>query len=169
MAVTQQIVRLPQASIEACRTNEKELDRLISFELVFPDDTLDLDWAPMAIQRALLLAGDSMAAETVRIACGGDEIVNPELPDGPRRYHVYSPITFLTAPRVLELAARLRAIERNEILSVLPASREEAGRLVGLDGILVHPKEYLGQHLAALTRFYADAAARGLAVAMWDD
>ncbi len=49
MAVTQQLVRVPEVLLAECRRSVEELDRLCSFELVPSLERLDLDWAPTAL------------------------------------------------------------------------------------------------------------------------
>ncbi|WP_066945679.1 hypothetical protein [Microtetraspora fusca] len=166
MAVTQQLVRVPDAQLAACRRSVEELDRLCSFELTPRADHLDLDWAPAPLLRACELASGSEYLVALRRSLDGDAEVNPA-------YRHYAgaiwehPVSALEGPAVLHVAGTLRGLVPDTVLASLPIDGWEA--LGQSTGAMADPRGYVARHFAALLDFYEEAARRRLAVVMWWD
>jgi len=152
-----------------CRSSVEALDKLCSFALLPPSDYLDLDWAPAPLLRAFQLA---QVSEPIPVALQrglhGDVEINPAY-RGCRDTVWEHPVTALEPHAVADVAALLGRVEPEAVWAALPNDDAAALSAVGLREFGGHPKHYLHRHLASLLDFYAGAARRGLAVALWWD
>jgi hypothetical protein len=169
VAVTQQLARLSPAQLAACRKSVEVLDQLCSFELLPPSDYLDLDWAPTPLIRACELAQVSTPIlVALRRGLTGDAEINPSYRD--RKDTVWQqPVMALEPDIVADVAMLFGQVEPEAALAALPVDATAALVSLGMPEFDVHPRPYLRRHLAALREFYAHAAQRRLAVALWWD
>lgn len=169
MAVTQQLVRLLPTELVACRDSVDELNLLCSFKLRPRSDHLDLDWAPAALARVFELAHvDEPIVVALRRSLDGDDEINAAYRDHPDTVWEH-PVTALEPDAVAEVAALLRRVKPKAVMVVLPDEPVAAQASLGSSAFHGHPRRYLHRHLAALQDFYARAARRHLAVALWWD
>ena len=169
VAVTQQLARLLPAQLAACRRSVDELDLLCSFKMRPRSDHLDLDWAPAPLVRAFQLAHvDDSVVVALRRSLDGDEEINAAYRDHPDTVWEH-PVTALEPDAVVEVAALLRRVKPRAVMGALPNDAVAAQASLGLSGFGGHPRRYLRRHLVALQDFYARAARRHLAVALWWD
>ncbi|MEU9132322.1 DUF1877 domain-containing protein [Kitasatospora sp. NPDC048540] len=174
MAVTQQLARVGEQYLAACRTRAAES----------PDgdhrwdppaaDCLDLDWAPAMLVRVCELAGiDEPYLAALRRATDGGAV--PEVGFLHAHPHAIGPFgpppTALGPKEVGRVSRLLGEIDLRAALAVLPADGRAAGKRIGLgaEGLVHGPGRYLTVHFDALRTFYAGAAERGLAVVSWWD
>ena len=169
MAVTQQLARLSPGQLATCRSSAEELDKLCSFALLPFTEYLDLDWAPAPLIRVFELAQVSTPiAAALRRGLNGDVEINPAFRD--RRDTVWEhPVTALEPAIVADVAALLGQVDPGAVLAALPEDATAALLCIGMRQFDGHPRSYLQRHLAALRDFYAHAAHRRLAVALWWD
>lgn len=171
MAITQQIARISENQLAACRQSSEELNRLRSFELRPRTDYADLDWAGSALIRLCKLAGlDARIVAALRRALEGDAEVNAAYRDHPDTVWEH-PVTALEPTTVEQVSGVLRELEPLAVLTTLPSNPHEATAVLGknwenFEGNL---REYLAQHLTTLQSFYEETAQRGLAVVLWWD
>ncbi|MGI5493352.1 hypothetical protein [Microtetraspora malaysiensis] len=166
MAVTQQLVRVPEPRLAGCRRSVEELHRLCSFELAPRADHLDLDWAPAPLLRACELVGvRSEYLAALRRSLEGDTEVNPAYRHYPGSIWGH-PVSALEGPDVLRVAGTLRGLVPDTVLASLPIDGWEA---LGQGTRVMDPRGYVARHFAALLDFYDEAARRRLAVVMWWD
>lgn len=166
MAVTQQIVRVPQSTLQEASIDNDVLERLLRFELAGPEDTLDLDWAGSGL---LALARRSLREEQVaalRDLLEGSGILNEECVAGPEHDPVYSDVTCLLAPDVQRATRILAGLTSADVLRSLPAAREAQLEVLSE---LDDPARYYNGHFTALLDFAKGAADRGLGLAQWLD
>lgn len=169
MALTLQLVRLPEDTLAACSVSETMLDELISFKLSPREARLDLDWAPHALEK-LFARGTSVRQQSaLRLALQGEAEVHADFPLGPRSYQVYDFLRCLRATTVREVADVLQTVDCKTLLAGLAADAPTATEQLSLGALDCHPRDYLGPLLFALVGFYADAAALGHGVALWWD
>jgi hypothetical protein len=166
VAITQQLARLPQSDLDACRTSADRLDEVCSFTALPEDDHLDLDWAPSWLADAANATGLAELAHAVELATAGRGEVNPDYRDHPDTIFEH-PVAALTADEVVAVAADLAKLAPDGF----PAEADVAGLwAVAPEAYRPEdPQAYLRQHIAALVSFYRGAAERGLAVVMWWD
>lgn len=168
MAVTQQLVRVPEAEVLRCSADRLALDNLISFRAAASNDTLDLDWAPSGLERLAAAYGFGLA-DALRVLLEGTAIVNTELAQGPQEYTVYSEIRWSTAIQVAAAAESLGRVETEALLRALPRKLEDARSFLGINDLPEGPRQYYADHFSRLRDFVNGAAERGLAIAMWWD
>jgi AcrR family transcriptional regulator len=168
MAVTQQIVRIAQTTLEKASIDTAVLERLLRFELAGPQDTLDLDWAP----RGLLALARSSLAEAqcgaLRDLIKGTTLLNEDCAAGPQHDPVYSDVTCLFALGVQQAADILVGLSPADIIRSLPATRRGQLELFGAE-LPEDPADYYKAHFMALLGFAKGAAAEGLGLVQWWD
>lgn len=168
MAITQQIVRIAQTTLEEASTDTAVLERLLRFELAGSQDTLDLNWAPVGL---LALARASLAeaqCAALRDLIEGTKILNEECAAGPQHDQVYSDVTCLFAPGVRRAADILVGLSSADIIRSLPATRQGQRELLGAE-LPEEPADYYKAHFEALLDFARGAADGGLGLAQWWD
>jgi hypothetical protein len=79
------------------------------------------------------------------------------------------PVAALEPDIVADVAMVLRQVEPETVLVALPDDAAAAVLSIGMRQFDGHPRPYLHRHLTALRDFYAHAAHRRLAVALWWD
>ncbi|MBY8879146.1 YfbM family protein [Actinacidiphila acidipaludis] len=173
MAVTQQLARVTEEYLAACRRSasaspdgDPQWDPPSS-------DCLDLDWAPALLERAGEVAGlDPAQQEALVPATDGDaELDLGFLSAPPHGIGPFGPApTALTADGVARVGALLAEIDPERLLAAVPQDPRKAATLLGraAEG-LGDPRAYLRTHLTLLRRFYAQASRRGLLVVQWWD
>lgn len=169
MAVTQQIVRLPERIMNEASADPVMLDRLVSFELAGPEDTLDLDWAPRGLQRLAEQSLSEVQCAALSALLDGPTVLNRDYPEGPDHYRVWSDITFLSAPEVKRAANILASVTSADLLLALPSGRKEQADVLGSTELPTNPAGYYGDHLTALLDFAQEAARRGFGLVQWWD
>ncbi|MBB1159175.1 MULTISPECIES: hypothetical protein [Amycolatopsis] len=171
MAVTQQLARISAAHLAVCRRAVEALDELCSFTAVPERDYCDLDWWPGILKPAWKLTGaDDRTLALLRRGFDGDEEVNPAYRDVLHSIDGH-PVTALEPRRVAAVAEALCGITPDAVRSVVPSDPEQIEAELGslaldVDGDLA---EMLGEQHTVLRDFYAEAARRKLAVALWWD
>lgn len=168
MAVTQQIVRIAQSTLQEASINNDVLERLLRFELAGPDDTLDLDWAPSGL---LALARRSLTEEqfaALGALLQGSGILNEEWEAGPQDDPVYSDVTCLLAHEVQRAAGILAGLTSADVLRLLPAAWKAQREVLGHE-VPDDPANYYNGHFTTLLDFAKGAADRGLGLAQWWD
>ncbi|WP_299393802.1 hypothetical protein [Pelagibius sp.] len=169
MAVTQQIVRLTEAELEACSNSEAELNRLIGYELRCKTDHLDLNWAPRVLEHYLEASHQLPEAKlALFLACNGARLVNTNCRRGPGSDWVYSDVTCLSKEEVARVASGFQTIAWEELTGWLPTDRQKACDAVKMQ-LDHHPDAVFPDHMRALAAFYDEAARAGLCTAMWWD
>ncbi|SCF16555.1 hypothetical protein GA0074695_3923 [Micromonospora viridifaciens] len=169
MAVTQQLARLSPGQLAKCRSSVEELDKLCSFDLLPFTEYLNLDWAPAPLIRVFELAQVSTPiAAALRRGLDGDVEINPAYRDHQDTVWEH-PVVTLEPDIVADVAALLGQVEPGAVLGALPEDATAALLSIGMPQFDGHPRPYLQRHLAALRDFYAHAAHRRLAVALWWD
>lgn len=165
MAVTQQLARADEALVEACRRDVSLLDDLCSFRLLAQMDHMDLDWAPSFLEAvAKAAAVPQVLREGLRAATSGGTELNAAYRDVP--YGIFEhPVTFLTPPRVAEVAVMLRSLADTDFINRSSISAALAQVPEGPSSLL----EYASLHFERLVTFYEGAAERGLCTLMWWD
>jgi hypothetical protein len=104
----------------------------------------------------------------LRRGLDGDAEINPAYRD--REDTVWEhPVTGLEPDIVADVAMLFGQVEPEAVLATLPEDATAALASLGMREFDGHPRPYLHRHLAALRDFYADAARRRLAVALWWD
>ncbi|MFJ3876664.1 DUF1877 domain-containing protein [Streptomyces sp. NPDC090077] len=174
MAVTQQLARIPEEYLAACRQSAA----------ASPDgdprwdppacDVLDLDWAPALLERVGEVAGlDGLHLDALHRATDGDRCLDL----GFLYAYPHSIAPFGSAPTglgvsgVARVSALLGQIDMPLLLAALPADEREAESSIGLAGgsITGGLRPYLLGHFNALRDFYTEAAERHLLVVLWWD
>ncbi|MEU3408857.1 DUF1877 domain-containing protein [Streptomyces sp. NPDC006670] len=173
MAVTQQLARVPEGYLTACR----------QVAGASPDgdphwnppayDVLDLDWAPALLKRFGEVAGlGEVHLDALRRAIDGDTALDLGFLDS----HPHAIAPFDAAPTGLGIAQvacvskLLGEIDMPVLLAALPADERDAGSLLGQVGAITGGlRAYLLEHFNALRDFYLDAARRHLLVVLWWD
>ncbi|MDZ5447287.1 hypothetical protein U2F26_32035 [Micromonospora sp. 4G57] len=169
MAVTQQLARLSPGQLAACCSSVEELNKLCSFELLPSSDYLDLDWAPNPLIRVFELAQVSTSiVVALQRGLDGDAEINPAYRDGEDTVWEH-PVTALEPDVVADVGTLLGQVEPEAVLAALSEDATSALLSIGMHEFDGHPRPYLHRHLAALRDFYAHAARRRLAVALWWD
>ncbi|MER6200635.1 DUF1877 domain-containing protein [Streptomyces sp. NPDC001586] len=173
MAVTQQLARIPEGYLAACRQSAAaSSDRDPHWD---PPayDVLDLDWAPALLKRAGEVAGlEEVHRDALRQATNGDTALDL----GFRNTHPHAIAPFgdsptgLAASQVARVSELLGQIDMPLLLAALPADERDAASLIGQVGSITGGlRAYLLQHFNALRDFYVDAAKRQLLVVLWWD
>ena len=169
MAVTQQLARLTVAELSDCRRSVATLHELCSFNLRDACDYLDLNWSPVPLRRAAALAElphELLAA--VQRSCRGDTEINPAYRDHPRTIWEH-PVNAIEPDAVESIAALLQRWTPADIVRAVPDDRTLAEQALPYGEMPERPRTYLSEHFELLRRFYAEAADRHLAMAMWWD
>ncbi len=171
MAVTQQLARISAAHLAACRQSVETLGELCSFTAVPKRDYCDLNWWPATLKPAWKLTGaDDQTLALLRRGFDGDEEVNPAYRDV-----LYSidghPVTALEPRHVAAVAEALHGITPEAVRTAVPSDPEQIEAELGSSAldVLGDLAEILGEQHAILRDFYAEAARRELAVALWWD
>jgi hypothetical protein len=173
VAVTQQLARVTAEYLALCRTRAEESSDGDHQWDPSEADCLDLDWAPVMLERACRFAGVSeVHLAALRQATDGGVAMDV----GFLNAHPHAIGPFGPAPAALEpLAVRrvcglLGEMDLQAVLEVLPLDIE-AGALIGhgAEGLGDGARTYLMDHFEALREFYAGASERGLAVVSWWD
>ncbi|MFJ9669154.1 DUF1877 family protein [Streptomyces sp. NPDC101219] len=174
MAVTQQLARITAEYLASCRQSAD----------ASPDgdppwnppsaDVLDLDWAPLLIERVCELGGlDDARRSAVRQALEGDTAIDLAfLTTHPHAIAPFGPKpTALSAAHVARVAELLEQIDFPALLAALPTDEAEAAALIGnnADKIAGGPSKYVLRHFSALREFYRDASRREPLVVLWWD
>ncbi|GLV88209.1 hypothetical protein Slala03_78980 [Streptomyces lavendulae subsp. lavendulae] len=173
MAVTQQLARIPEGYLAACR----------QAAATSPDgdprwdppayDVLDLDWAPALLKRVGEVAGlEEVHLDALRRATDGDTALDLGFLNTPP--HAIAPFggvpTGLDASQVARVSVLLGQIDMPVLLTALPADEGDAASLIGQVGSVSGGlRAYLLEHFNALRHFYLDAAQRHLHVVLWWD
>ncbi|MFF4457930.1 DUF1877 domain-containing protein [Streptomyces goshikiensis] len=174
MAVTQQLARIPEGYLAACRQSAAaSSDRDPHWD---PPayDVLDLDWAPALLKRAGEVAGlEEVHLGALRQATDGDTALDLGFLN--THPHAIAPFgdapTGLAASQVARVSELLGQIDMPLLLATLPADERDAESLIGQMGgpITGGLRTYLLEHFNALRDFYLDAAKRHLLVVLWWD
>ncbi|MFD4919546.1 DUF1877 family protein [Streptomyces virginiae] len=173
MAVTQQLARIPEGYLAACRQSAA----------ASPDgdprwdppvcDMLDLDWAPALLKRVGEVAGlGEVHLDALRLATDGDTALELGFLDA--HPHAVAPFggapTGLDVSQVARVSELLGQIDMPALLSTLPADDTDAASLIGQVGSIAGGlRAYLLEHFNALRDFYVDAARRRLHIVLWWD
>ncbi|MFD8978896.1 DUF1877 domain-containing protein [Streptomyces sp. NPDC059564] len=173
MAVTQQLARIPEGYLAACRQSAAaSSDRDPHWD---PPayDVLDLDWAPALLKRVGEVAGlEAVHRDALRQATDGDTALDLGFLN--THPHAIAPFgdvpTGLAASQVARVSELLGQIDMPLLLAALPADERDAASLIGQVGSITGGlRAYLLQHFNALRDFYLDAAKRHLLVVLWWD
>ncbi|MFJ2900452.1 DUF1877 family protein [Streptomyces sp. NPDC087218] len=172
MAVTQQLARVPAKYLACCRQSadaSPDGDPLWDPPSV---DVLDLDWAPLLLERVCELGGlDDVHRDALRQALDGDTAIDLAfLNTHPHAMGPFGPApTALSAAQVARAAELLGQIDFPALLAALPTDEKEAASLIGngADKIVGGPKKYLLGHFNAMREFYRAASERQLLVVFW--
>ncbi|MFE3865631.1 DUF1877 domain-containing protein [Streptomyces goshikiensis] len=173
MAVTQQLARIPEGYLAACRQSAGASSDGDSHWDPPAYDVLDLDWAPALLKRVGEVAGlEEVHLEALRRAIDGDTALDLGFLDT----HPHAIASFGAAPtglgisQVARVSELLGQIDMPVLLAALPADERDAGSLIGQVGAITGGlRGYLLQHFNALRDFYLDAAKRHLLVVLWWD
>ncbi|WPO69158.1 MULTISPECIES: YfbM family protein [unclassified Streptomyces] len=173
MAVTQQLARIPEGYLAACRQSAA----------ASPDgdphwdppayDVLDLDWAPALLKRVGEVAGlKGSHLDALRRATDGDTALDLGFLD--THPHVIAPFggapTSLDVSQVECVSELLGQIDMPILLAALPTDERDAASLIDQVGSIAGGlRAYLLVHFNALRDFYLDAAKRHLHVVIWWD
>lgn len=169
MAVTQQIARLPIGTIQACAASESVLDELLSFRLAEPEDYLDLDWSPAGIK--LYFEGSKQlerCLDSLEMVLDGSKILNEVHRNSANGYTVYSDITMTSPAEVASAADGFDYLDWHQLESFMPASRQDALELLGVD-LVCHPNEYYLPLVQKLCTFVGEARENNMGLAQWWD
>ncbi|MFF3693172.1 DUF1877 domain-containing protein [Streptomyces sp. NPDC002221] len=174
MAVTQQLARIPEEYLAACRQSAAASSDGDHHWDPPAHDVLDLDWALALLRRAGEVAGlDAAHLDALRRATDGESALDLVFLD--TYPHAIAPFgaapTGLGISEVAQVSALLGRIDMPALLAALPADEGEAESLIGLMGgpITGGLRAYLLEHFNALRDFYLDAAERHLLVVLWWD
>lgn len=173
MAVTQQLARIPEGYLAACR----------QAAAAPPDgdprwdppayDVLDLDWAPALLKRVGEVAGlEEVHLDALRRATDGDAALDLGFLNTPP--HAIAPFggvpTGLDASQVARVSELLGQIDMPVLLTALPADERDAASSIGQVGSITGGlRAYLLEYFSASRHFYLDAAERHLHVVLWWD
>lgn len=173
MAVTQQLARIPEGYLAACR----------QAAAASPDgdphwdppahDVLDLDWAPALLKRVGEVAGlEEVHRDALRRATDGDTALDLGFLN--THPHAIAPFggtpTGLDVSQVARVSELLGQIDMPVLLTALPADERDAASLTGQVGSITGGlSTYLLERFNALRDFYLDAAKRHLHVVLWWD
>ncbi|MFD8783432.1 DUF1877 domain-containing protein [Kitasatospora sp. NPDC059599] len=170
MAVTQQLARVPAEYLAACRRSAEESPDGDHRWDPPAEDCLDLDWAPLMLERACELTRlDAGLLDALKRATDGDDDIDLRfLNTGLHAIAFFgnSEPTALGPDAVARVSALLGEIDMRAILRSVVDSG--AGSELG-QGFIGDPTEYLLHHFDALLEFYEGAARRGLLVVLWWD
>jgi hypothetical protein len=174
MAVTQQLARVPERYLDACRRSAGRSPDGDPHWNPPASDVLDLDWAPALLERVGEIAGlDEVRQDALRRATNGDTALDLAfLNTHPHAIGPFGPApTALSALQVARVCDLLDQIDMPGLLDALPVDDREAGILIGHGavGIMGGPRAYVLRHFNALRDYYLDAAERRLLVVLWWD
>ncbi|MGA5198272.1 DUF1877 domain-containing protein [Streptomyces exfoliatus] len=173
MAVTQQLARIPEGYLAACRQSAAASPDGDPHWDPLAYDVLDLDWAPALLKRVGEVAGlEEVHLDALRRATDGDTALDLRfLGTHP---HAIAPFggapTGLGVSQVACVSELLGQIDMPVLLATLPADERDAASLIGQVGSIAEGlRAYLLEHFNALRDFYLDAAKRHLHVVIWWD
>lgn len=174
MAVTLQLARISAEYLASCR---QSADASPDGDPLWDPpsaDVLDLDWAPLLLERVCELGGlDDVHRNALRQVLDGDTAIDLTfLSTHPHAIGPFGPDpTALSAAQVARAAELLGQIDFPDLLAALPADETEAASLIGngADKIVGGPKKYLLEHFNAMHEFYRGASQRQLLVVLWWD
>ncbi|MFI8895492.1 DUF1877 family protein [Streptomyces paradoxus] len=174
MAVTQQLARIPAEYLASCRQSADASEDGDPLWDPPSADVLDLDWAPLLLERVCELGGlDGVHRNALRQALDGDTAIGLAfLNTHPHAIAPFGPApTALSAAQVDRVAELLGQIDFPALLAALPTDEAETASLIGngADQIAGGPKKYLLGHFNALREFYRAASQRQLLVVLWWD
>lgn len=153
MAVTQLLVRIPEALLGECQADTAALERVVSFAAAPRNFHLALDWSPAPLHELMRCSRQPADVRgALRRACDGVRPVNADYPEG----------AVEVTPRALDPS---EAAGVSVILDRVDANALFATSVGADDGC----NGSLRQHFEALRRFYAEAAGAGHAVIVWWD
>lgn len=174
MAVTQQLARVSAEYLAACRQSANESSDGDPHWDPPAADCLDLDWAPVMLERACELAQlDDVHLDAVRSATDGDTMIEVGfLNTHPHAIGPFGPApTALSSVTVAHVSAILGEIDIQAIMESLPVDDSDAGTLIGhgAESIVGGPRKYLVGNFSALRKFYEEASRRGILIVLWWD
>ncbi|MGW9431534.1 DUF1877 domain-containing protein [Streptomyces decoyicus] len=174
MAVTQQLARISVEYLADCRQSASESPDGDPHWAPQPADVLDLDWAPILLERACELAGlDDVRLDALRQATDGDSAIDLGfLNTQPHAIGPFGPApTALSAAQAAHVCELLVDMSMPAMLAALPADDTQAASLIGYgaDKIVGGLRTYLLKHFNALREFYLGASQRHLLIVLWWD
>ncbi|GFE03788.1 hypothetical protein Scani_00560 [Streptomyces caniferus] len=174
MAVTKQLARISVEYLADCRQSASESPDGDPHWDPQPADVLDLDWAPILLERACELAGlDDVHLNALRQATDGDSAIDLGfLNTHPHAIGPFGPApTALSAAQAAHVSELLVHMNMPAILAALPADDTQTASLIGYgaDKIAGDPRKYLLKHFNALREFYLEASQRHLLIVLWWD
>ncbi len=174
MAVTQQLARVPEEYLAACRQSAAAAADLDPHWDPPAHDVLDLDWAPGLLERVAEVAGlREVHLDALRRATDGDTVLDLDFLN--THPHAIAPFggapTGLGISEVARIAELLGQIDMPVLLAALPADERDAESSIDMMGgpIAGGLRPYLLGHFNALRNFYLNAAKRHLLVVLWWD
>ncbi|MFJ8158140.1 DUF1877 family protein [Streptomyces sp. NPDC094468] len=174
MAVTQQLARIPVGYLAACRQSADASAEGDPFWDPPSADVIDLDWAPVLLERVCELGGlDDVRRHALHQALDGDTVIDLALLNTPpHAIGPFGPAPTALSPAQVALAAELLdQIDFPALLAALPADQATAASLIGngAENIAGGVTAYLLEHFTALRDFYRTASQRRLLVVLWWD
>ncbi|WP_328390064.1 DUF1877 domain-containing protein [Streptomyces sp. NBC_00400] len=174
MAITQQLARISVEYLADCRQSAGESPDGDPHWDPRPADVLDLDWAPILLERVCELAElDDVRLDALRQATAGDSAIDLDfLTTHPHAIGPFGPApTSLSAVQAARVAELLMRMNMPTMLAALPADDAQAASLIGhgADQIVGDPRKYLLKHFHALREFYLGASQRHLLIVLWWD
>ncbi|MFI0218832.1 DUF1877 domain-containing protein [Streptomyces lydicus] len=173
MAITQQLARIPAEYLASCRQSAGESPDGDPRWEPPPVDVLDLDWAPLVLERVCVLGLDDAHLNALRQALKGDTAIDLGFLN--THPHAISPFgpdpTALSIAQVTHASELLQQIDFPGLLTALPTDETNAAFLSGngADKIVGSPRSYLLGHFNALREFYREASQRQLLIVLWWD
>ncbi|MET9699978.1 DUF1877 domain-containing protein [Streptomyces sp. NPDC006529] len=174
MAITQQLARIPEEYLAACRQSAAASSDGDHHWDPPAYDVLDLDWVPALLQRVGEVAGlEEVYLDALRRATDGDTALDLGFLNTPP--HAIAPFgaapTGLGVSELARVSGLLGQIDVPVLLAALPADDHDVSSLIGLTGSPVTGglRAYLLEHFNAMRDFYRDAAKRHLLVVLWWD
>ncbi|MET9467693.1 DUF1877 domain-containing protein [Streptomyces sp. NPDC006544] len=174
MAVTQQLARIPEGLLAACRQSAAASSDHDPHWDPPASDILDLDWAPALLKRVGEVAGlEEVLLDALRRSTDGDTALDLGFLN--THPHAIAPFgatpTGLGVSEVARVSELLGQIYMPVLLAALPADERDAESSIGQMGgpITGGLRAYLLEHFNALRNFYLDAAKRHLLVVLWWD
>lgn len=135
---------------------------------------MDLDWAPILLERTCELAGlDDVHLNALRQATDGDSAIDLGfLNTHPHAIGPFGPApTALSTAQAAHVSVLLLHMNTPAILAALPADDTQTASLIGYgaDKIAGDPRKCLLKHFNALREFYLEASQRHLLIVLWWD
>ncbi|MER8097891.1 DUF1877 domain-containing protein [Streptomyces goshikiensis] len=175
MAVTQQLARVPEEYLAACRQSAAAAADHDPHWDPPAHVVLDLDWAPALLKRVAEVAGlQEVHLDALRRATDGDTVLDLDFLN--TQPHAIAPFgggapTGLGISEVARVSELLGQIDMPGLLAALPADERDAESSIGMMGgpVTGGLRPYLLGHFNALCNFYLDAAKHHLLVVLWWD